>query len=71
MTTSPVVVQSAHLRAAEAALTSEFPAVSPDAIHALILRELLRYNDAKIREYIPLLVTRAIRNALRSQTVTA
>ncbi len=71
MTTSPVVSQSGHLKAAEAALASEFPAVSPDTIHTLILRELQRYSDAKIRDYIPLLVTRAIRHALRSQSLAA
>ena len=71
MPTSPVVVQSAHLKAAEAALASEFPAVPADTIHALILCELLRYDRAKIREYIPLLVTSAIRNALRSPTLPA
>ena len=71
MATSPVVTQSAHLKAAEAALASEFPAVPPDTIHALILRELQRYSDAKIRDYIPLLVTRAIRHALRSHTLAA
>jgi len=43
------------------------PTVPPDTIHALILRELLGYNHAKIRDYIPLLVTRTIRISLHSR----
>jgi hypothetical protein len=71
MTTSTVVDPAGRLAAAEAVLASEFPAVPADTIHALIVRESRTYEDARVRDYIPLLVTRTVRTRLQQHDRTA
>jgi len=65
MTTSLVVDPASRLDAAEATLASEFPSVPADTIHALVVRESHAYDDARVRDFIPLLVTRTVRTRLR------
>ena len=65
MVPPPSVHLSAHLVKAESALASEFASVPGDLIHALIVREAHRYDEAKIHDYVPLLVTKSVRGRLR------
>ena len=54
-----------HLAKAESELAAEFESVPGDLIHALVVREAHRYDEAKIHDYVPLLVTRSVRGRLR------
>jgi len=65
MTTSPVVDLAPHLSAAESDLTREFMDVPVDVIHALVVRESHHYDQARVRDFVPLLVARAVRARLR------
>ncbi|HEY5249956.1 MAG TPA: DUF3562 domain-containing protein [Dermatophilaceae bacterium] len=65
MTTSPVVGPASGLAATESDLTHEFVDVPADVIHALVARECHHYDDARVRDYVPLLVARAVRLRLR------
>jgi hypothetical protein len=53
-----------QLAAAEHDLVADFPAVAPAEIHSMILRENKRYDAARIRDYISILVARSVRAAL-------
>lgn len=64
--TGPSVDEPAgRLAAAEFALVSEFPDVPADMIHALVVREGRRFDNARVRGYLPLLITRSVRTRLR------
>lgn len=65
MTSPHVVGPASRLAAAELALVSEFPAVPADMIHALVVRESRNFDNARVRDYLPLLVTRSVRTRLR------
>jgi hypothetical protein len=64
MTTSPVVDLASHLSAAESDLAREFEDVPADVIHALVVREAHQYDRARVRDFVPLLVARAVRARL-------
>ena len=58
--TSPRVVEPANrLAAVELALVSEFPEVPADMIRALVVRESRNFDNARVRDYLPFLVTEA------------
>jgi len=54
-----------QLANAERDLVAEFPLEVQSEIHAMVGVENARYHDAKIREYVSILVARAVRGALR------
>ena len=60
-----------QLLAAEADLVVEFPEVPADDIHVLMTRETKRFAAAKIRDYVSILVARAVRSTLRLRRRTA
>lgn len=49
----------------------EFPEVPADDIHALMTRETKRFDAAKVRDYVSILVARAVRSTLRLRRRTA
>jgi len=54
-----------QLLSAEADLVVEFPEVSAGDIHVLMTRETRRFDAAKVRDYVSILVARAVRSTLR------
>ena len=60
-----------QLLAAEADLVVEFPEVPADDIHVLMTRETKQFAAAKIRDYVSILVARAVRSTLRLRRRTA
>ncbi len=58
-----------HLEVAESELTREFPTVPPQAIHEAIEDEARTFNGAPIRDFVPLLVRRDVRDQLRAERV--
>ena len=60
-----------QLLAAEADLVVEFPEVPADDIHALMTRETKRFDAANVRDYVSILVARAVRSTLRLRRRTA
>ncbi len=54
-----------HLEHAEIELGREFPSVSTDVVHALVIRIHRIFSEAPVRDYIPLLVQREVRSRLR------
>ena len=65
MATSPVVNLAQLLDSAETVLAEEFAGVPADVIHALVVREANHYRQARVHDYVPLLVARAVRRRLR------
>jgi glutaredoxin-related protein len=65
MATSPVVNLAQLLDSAETVLAAEFDGVPADVIHALVVREASHYRQARVHDYVPLLVARAVRARLR------
>ena len=57
--------ENRHLAIAEAELTREFPRVPPQAIHRAIEEEVREFAEAPIRDFVPLLVRRDVRDHLR------
>lgn len=53
-----------QLLAAEHDLAEDFPAVPPAEIHSMVLLETRRYDTARVRDYISILVARAVRTSL-------
>jgi hypothetical protein len=47
-------------------LRSRFPAVEEDALFRLIADELESFDDARLREYVPVLIEHSVVRALRS-----
>jgi len=60
-----------QLLAAEADLVVEFPEVPADDIHVLMTRETKRFDAANVRDYVSILVARAVRSTLRLRRRTA
>ena len=60
-----------QLLAAEADLVVEFPEVSAGDIHVLMTRETKRFDAANVRDYVSILVARAVRSTLRLRRRTA
>jgi len=53
-----------QLVAAERDLVADFPAVPPVEIHSMVVRENRRYDSARVRDYISILVARTVRASL-------
>ena len=53
-----------QLIAAERDLVADFPAVPPVEIHSMVVRENRRFASAHVREYVSILVARAVRTSL-------
>ena len=53
-----------QLIAAEHDLAADFPTVAPAEIHSLVVRENGRYDSARVRDYISILVARTVRASL-------
>jgi hypothetical protein len=60
-----------QLLSAEADLVVEFPEVSAGDIHGLMTHETRRFEAAKVRDYVSILVARAVRSTLRLRRRTA
>ena len=58
-----------HLARVESELRREFPKVSSHAVRGAIQLELRAFDDAQVRDYVPLLVTRRVRIWLRQQVI--
>lgn len=54
-----------HLDIAEAELTREFPAIPRQRIHRAIEEEAQEFASAPVRDFVPLLVRRDVRDQLR------
>lgn len=65
MAFSPTVTTTSHIAKAEDVLASEFETVPRDLIHALLVREVNRFEAAKVRDFVPLLAAKAVRTRLR------
>jgi hypothetical protein len=61
--------EARHLAVAEVELRNEFPHVPAYAVHEAIETEHKAFDRAKIRDYVPLLVTRDVRYRLRHHLV--
>jgi hypothetical protein len=59
-----------QLLAAEHDLADDFPAVPPAEIHSMVLRESRRYDSAHVRDYISILVARAVRASLLTRAAS-
>jgi hypothetical protein len=57
-----------QLIAAEHDLAADFPAVPLAEIHSMVLRENGRYDSAHVRDYVSILVTRAVRASLLTRS---
>jgi hypothetical protein len=57
-----------QLLAAEHALVEDFPAVPPAEIHSLVQRENRRYDTARVRDYVSILVARTVRSGLLTRS---
>ena len=65
-------VEEARLLAdTEDALRLEFPHVPTVAIRSTLRTELDRFSAAKVRDFVPLLVTRQTRRRLRTHQLVA
>ena len=53
-----------QLLAAEHDLVADFPAVTPGEIHSMVARENRRYDSARIRDYVSILVAHTVRASL-------
>ena len=58
------LAQSDHLAATEAELAERFPDVPRAFVHALVLDAYESLADARIRDFLPLLVRRIVHNRL-------
>ncbi len=57
-------VEARHVASARQELRQEFPQVPDQTIDAAVRAELEKYADARIRDYIPLFIKRAVRERL-------
>lgn len=46
-------------------LSEKYPEVAEDAIRAVAVEEFARYDDAHVRDFVPVLVERAVSTRLR------
>lgn len=61
----PSHAEDRHLHEVEVDLTKEFPAIPREQVHDLVLHEAQAFAEAKVRDYVPLLVRRTVRAKLR------
>jgi len=59
-----------QLLAAEQALAADFPAVPSEEIHSLVVTESRRFASAHVRDYVAILVARAVRTSLLSRSTS-
>lgn len=59
----------ASLRNAIGTLSTEFPTVSPADIAGLVAAEHRRYAGRPVRDFVPVLVERAVRTQLRGRAL--
>jgi hypothetical protein len=59
-----------QLLAAEHDLAEDFPAVPPGEIHSMVVRENRRYESASVRDYVSILVARAVRASLLTRSTS-
>jgi hypothetical protein len=59
-----------QLLAAEHDLAEDFPAVPPGEIHSMVVRENRRYESARVRDYVSILVARAVRASLLTRSTS-
>jgi len=57
-----------QLAAAEHDLADDFHAVPPAEIHTMVQRENKRYDHARVRDYISIMVTGAVRASLLTRS---
>jgi hypothetical protein len=57
-----------QLVAAEHDLVVDFPTVTPAEIHSLVVTENRRYDSAHVRDYVSILVERAVRAYLLTRS---
>jgi len=57
-----------QLIAAEHDLVADFPAVTPAEIHSMVASENRRYDSARIRDYISILVAHTVRASLLTRS---
>jgi len=57
-----------QLIAAENDLAADFPAVPSAEIHGMVVRENRRYDAARVRDYVSILVAHTVRSALLSRS---
>ena len=57
-----------QLEAAEHDLADDFPAVAPAEIHSMVQRENRRFDSARVRDYISILVAGAVRASLLTRS---
>lgn len=48
-------------------METRFPFVAEDVLLEIVTDEVLRFDGARLREYVPLLVERGVRERLRTQ----
>lgn len=58
--------EAVAVRAARDQLSVEFPTVPSASLDDLIAHELHRYDDATVRDFVPMFVQRAVRDGLRA-----
>jgi hypothetical protein len=59
-----------QLLAAEHDLAADFPAVPAAEIHSMVQRENRRFASAHVRDYVSILVARAVRTSLLSRSAS-
>ncbi len=59
-----------QLLAAEDDLVADFPAVPQAEIHFLVARENRRYDSARVRDFVSILVARAVRDLLLTRSTS-
>jgi len=59
-----------QLLAAEHDLAADFPAVPPGEIHSMVVRENRRYESARVRDYVSILVARTVRASLLTRSTS-
>jgi len=59
-----------QLLAAEHDLAADFPAVPAEEIHSMVLHENRRFASAHVRDYVSILVARAVRTSLLSRSAS-
>ena len=70
--TTDVAVRTAdHLRTTEAALAEQFPDVPRTLLHDLVMAAYRSLEDARISDFLPVLVWRIVRDQLRDQLPAA
>jgi len=66
MATSPWVLAAPRLDSAVATLVAKFPSVPGELVRALVNRASHTFADARVQDYVPLLVERSVRAELEA-----